>query len=140
MRISALLPLVFSFAALPALQAQTGGVMIEIFEFGTNAKIGTAGGGYVEDYPGQHFSFDLRQQQTSNYWYDGEVYATASYEGWVATTWATDFVPIHHPNIQVFQGTLTRYKDYLKRPVLGMTPSHGAIGEGGEIARGLVRA
>lgn len=134
MRIVTLLALVVTFGAMPALHAQTGGVMVEVYAHGTNEKLGRAAGAYTEDYyPAQHFGFDFIFVRNSNIFYDGEVYATAMYYGYDLYSCATDYIPIHRSNVQVFQGTLTRIKHYHKRPVLSLVPAVSSLTEGGSV-------
>lgn len=134
MRILTLLALVVAFGAMPALHAQTGGIMVEVFAHGTNEKLGVAAGAYTEDYyPAQHWAFDFLFIRNSNIFYDGEVFATAMYYGYDLYSCATDYIPIHRSNVQVFQGTLTRIKHYHKRPVLSLVPGASSVTEGGSV-------
>lgn len=132
MRISSLLaPLLVALGAAGGLNAATGGMMVEVYAAGSLEKLQLAQGSYVEDY--DDLNLRLSRVGTSWVWYDGEVYTTAMYQGFVVTSSATDYVPYTVTNVQIFQGTLTKLKHYLNRPVLHLAISPNSVTEGGSM-------
>jgi len=127
--------LLLATSAANLVHANQGGMMVEVFAHGTLEKLQLAHGSYVEDY--DQLDLRLRRMSTSWVWYDGLCFATNYMDGYVITSWATDYVPFTQVNCMVYNGTTTKLKHYLKRPVLNLVISPASLTEGG-LATGTI--
>ena len=120
-RFIALALLLLAISGTSRLHAVASSMLVEVFAAGTLEKLQLAQGSYVEDY--DQLNLRLNRVSTSWCWYDGDMSLT--YDGYVVTSSATDYVPFTQHPVWTYNGTMTRVRHYLNRPIINVviTPS-----------------
>jgi len=115
-------------ASAPSLTAsEQGGLRLEIYEAGTNAKLQLAEGSWAIDYDSTD---SMNLQRVSSSWIFNDSGVNVRVGGYTVGSYATDYIPFAQSGYMVRNMTTTYVKHYLHRPVLSLAISPASATEG----------